>query len=189
MENVVHEVETEVAEAVATEAATQGMSVNQLWEVSAVHIVASIIIWIITSIGMAKMFKKAGEKEWKAWVPIVNAYTLYKITWSTSIFWLNALVWAIVGILGGIANTKYPQYTEAANANLSSVPGTLVALLVISVVFILIAAVIHFLAADKISKSYGHGFGYTLGVWLFPPIFTCILGYGASKYVGKNTTA
>ncbi len=37
----------------------------------------------------------------------------------------------------------------------------------------------------KLSKSFGHKFGFTLGLWFFPFIFQLILGFGKKPYVGK----
>ena len=33
------------------------------------------------------MFEKAGEKNWKAWIPVYNTYMLCKICWKTKWFW------------------------------------------------------------------------------------------------------
>lgn len=44
--------------------------------------------------------------------------------------------------------------------------------------------IINLISAHKLSKAFGHGFGYTLGLWFFPGIFYLILGLGNSRYRG-----
>ncbi len=39
------------------------------------------------------------------------------------------------------------------------------------------------LTVQKLSESYGHGLGFTLGLFCFPAIFIPILGFGKSKHV------
>lgn len=36
----------------------------------------------------------------------------------------------------------------------------------------------------KLSKSFGHGIGYTLGLLFLPSIFMLILGFSDDRYVG-----
>ena len=38
----------------------------------------------------------------------------------------------------------------------------------------------------KVSRAYGHGFPYFLGLLFLEPLFILILGLGSSKYVGKK---
>lgn len=39
------------------------------------------------------------------------------------------------------------------------------------------------LTVQKLSESYGHGLGFTLGLFFFPYIFILILGFGKSKHI------
>jgi hypothetical protein len=40
------------------------------------------------------------------------------------------------------------------------------------------------IAVNDLSKAFGHGIGYTLGLLFLSPIFIPILGFGGSQYVG-----
>ncbi len=42
---------------------------------------------------------------------------------------------------------------------------------------------------NDVSKSFGHGFGFTLGLIFLGPIFWLILGFGGSRYVGPGGMA
>jgi hypothetical protein len=59
-------------------------------------------------------------------------------------------------------------------------------LLILGCVFTLAAAVIGIIDIHKLSKSFGHGVGFTLGLIFLSPIFTLILGFGSSEYIGPD---
>lgn len=40
------------------------------------------------------------------------------------------------------------------------------------------------IVVNDLSKSYGHGAGFTVGLIFLPEIFIPVLGYGSSRYVG-----
>ena len=65
----------------------------------------SILIFILEVIGMWKIFDKAGEKGWKAIIPIYNLYILFKITYGTGVYFLlllipiaNIIFWIIMDV-------------------------------------------------------------------------------------------
>ena len=57
------------------------------------------------------------------------------------------------------------------------------AALVISCVYSIVFTV---MVAIRLSKAFGKGIGYTLGIIFLPNIFTLILGFGKAKYSAKN---
>jgi hypothetical protein len=48
---------------------------------------------------------------------------------------------------------------------------------IVDIVFLIIVV-------NDLSKSFGHGIGFTLGLIFLSPIFIPILGFGGSRYVG-----
>ena len=117
-----------------------------------------LVVWLIQTIAMWKLFSKAGEAGWKAIIPIYNMYIYFKIAGIPNVYWLLLLV----SVLTAIPN-----------------PIVVYACLVIGIV-------ITFYHASKISKAFGHGLGYTLGLLFLNTIFLLILGFGSSKYELKN---
>ena len=45
--------------------------------------------------------------------------------------------------------------------------------------------VIGIMGLHKVSKAFGHGAGFTLGLIFLNPIFLLILGFGSSQYMGN----
>ena len=52
---------------------------------------------------------------------------------------------------------------------------------------IIAALIIEINEDSKLSKSFGHGAGFTVGLVFLNPIFKLILGFGSSQYVGNTT--
>ena len=43
--------------------------------------------------------------------------------------------------------------------------------------------------AINLSKAFGMGSGFAVGLFFLAPIFTCILGFGKAEYQGTPATA
>lgn len=104
-------------------------------------LLVSLIIWVISIIGMWKAFEKAGQPGWACIIPYVNIYFMTKI--------------------GGK-------------------PGWWLVLVLIPIVNLVILIWI----INMVSKSFGRGVGFTLGLIFLGFIFWPILGFSDIKYQG-----
>lgn len=132
------------------------------------NLLVSIIFAVIGIVALWKVFTKAGEKGWKAIIPVLNGYTLYKISWKPLMYWVTL----ICGIAASVVYLLNP---------------TSMVLLVIAVALMIIAAVLSIIAEVKLSKAFGHGAGFALGLIFLSPIFMLILAFGSSKYEGNGS--
>lgn len=124
-----------------------------------------VIGWyILQAVAYWKIFEKAGEPGWKAIIPFYNTYTQYKFTWNTRI--LDCL---IGGIVGGIL--------QEATEGIPSLLGTLI---------MLIVAIFNIISLNKLAKAFGHGVGFTIGLFFLNPIFMLILGFSGDEYIGPQ---
>ena len=125
-----------------------------------------VIGWyILQVVAYWKIFEKAGEPGWKAIVPFYNTYTQYKFTWNTRAFWIVL----IGGIVGGIL--------QEATEGIPSLLGTLI---------VLIVAIFNLISLNKLAKAFGHGVGFTIGLFFLNPIFMLILGFSGDEYIGPQ---
>ncbi len=148
-----------------------GLALGGILGLGAGFIIAcALIIWVFRIIAYWKMFTKAGEPGWKSIIPFYNQYSMYKLTWKTSWFWILLAVAVIYGVFNSLVDSFPDQIIFA----------------VIALIFAIVSFVITIVSYHKISKSYGHGAGYTVGLIFLWPIFVLILGYGKSKYIGPN---
>ncbi len=129
----------------------------------AILLVLFVVSYILTAVGYMKVFDKANEAGWKGWVPFLNEYTSFKISWNANMFWIMLVLSFLQFLLIGSENSLLRLLSNAAAMG----------------VF-----VIRCLQCTKLSKSFGHGIGFALGLLFLGPIFMMILGFGSSQYEG-----
>lgn len=127
---------------------------------------ASAICYIILVIGLWKVFEKAGEEGWKALIPFYNFYILFKISGMPMLFWLQMGCTAVAGVIYFVSKLLFFLYP-------------------IGWIFTIGAFVIQLLMWTNLSKAFGHGLGYAIGLWLLNPVFIILLGFGSSRYWGN----
>ncbi len=126
-----------------------------------------LIFWIFYIIAFWKIFTKAGEPGWKSIIPIYGGYVQYKITWKPMWFWVNFVLLFLNGALSSFTDPN----------------GVIVAL---SAIVGIALFVLNIAAMVKLSRSFGHGIGFAIGLIFLYPIFVLILGYGKSEYQGAD---
>ena len=134
----------------------------------AVYGVISLAWYIIMIIANWKIFTKAGQPGWMSIIPFLNSFILFKISWNTLMFWVMLGSCVVGSVLTGLAGDQ----------------GGFLAIL--GIICTVVGLVIGIIDTHKLSKSFGHGIGFTLGLLFLSPIFTLILGFGKSEYIGPN---
>lgn len=123
------------------------------------------LIWYaLYVIGCWKVFSKAGEAGWKALIPLYNSYISYKICWNTSMFWVMIATLFLGSIL---------SQTDSALGMVGSLLS-------------IISGIVGISHSYKMSRAFGHGIGFAVGLVFLNPIFIMILGFGHSRYEGPQ---
>lgn len=133
-----------------------------------------LVIYAVTVIAWWKIFKKADQPGWKSIIPFYNGHILYKICWKPAFFWLM-LVLAVAGSV--MTGYKF------------SSGGFETIIYIIGCAFLLLALYIDVLHSFKLSKAFGHGTGFAIGLVFLPTIFVLILAFGKSQYIGITENA
>lgn len=126
----------------------------------------AIIVFMI--IALWKIYTKAGKPGWACIVPVYNYIVLLQIA-GKPIWWI---VWFILPVVGALITTVSP-----------AIGGILYLILVI------IAIVFSIMMYHGLSKSFGKGAGFTVGLILLGIIFFPILAFGKAKYIGAGGNA
>ena len=142
--------------------------ISSMMVLGGMYLIFAFVWWILQIIANWNIFTKAGEAGWKSLIPIYGDYVSYKIAWQTSYFWLSF-------ILGIVAS-----YVSSANLNES------IFLTVIATLLRIVIAVINIMYCVKLSRAFGHGIGFAIGLILLQPIFLLILGFGSDQYYGAD---
>ncbi|MBR5269581.1 MAG: hypothetical protein IKU21_03640 [Anaerotignum sp.] len=123
-----------------------------------------ILRYLMAAIGYSKMYRKAGEDGWKAFIPFYNTYTNYKIAWTGKFFFLYA---ALYILFAAISNSTYVALQLAAAA-------AGIALIVVDVK-----------QHVKMAKAFGKNAFTGIALIFFTGITSLILGLGKAEYQDK----
>ena len=125
-----------------------------------IFIAAIVLIrYLMQAIGYGKMFKKAGEASWKAWVPFYNIYTTYKISWKGLFF-----------------------FVYFALATLAKLP---IDMPFVIFAFTVGTFVVSVMQGIKMAALFGKGKGTGVALVFFPGITSLILGLGNAEFQGE----
>ncbi len=125
------------------------------------------LIWyIVLAVASFRIFKKAGEPGWKGLIPVYNTYVQYRFSWETRYFWYMILTMAVGGILSSLGDGE-----GAINT--------------VGDVVSFVGWAIWVIGEYRLSRSFGHGIPFTVGLVLLGPVFRMILGFGKSRYLGN----
>ena len=144
--------------------ALYGFAGGALAAAGIVSTLVALAIYVLQIIGWWKIFTKAGEAGWKSLIPLYNLYILYKISWESKYFWyllLTVVASGVVGAIGGVIGALLSGSCSIATL------------------------VLYIMLNYKLSRSFGHGGGYTVGLIFIPWLFVLILGFGSSEYRGN----
>ena len=117
--------------------------------------------YLMRSIGLCTMYRKAGVAGWKAFIPVFNVYNNYKISWNGKMFFLAAALYILLSVLGG---------AEALAIQLAVIAAG-IALMVVTVK-----------QNIKMAKLFGKGTGTGIALIFFPGITSLILGLGKAEF-------
>ena len=120
-----------------------------------------VIRYLLKSIGYSKMYRKAGEAGWKAFIPVYHTYNNYKISWNGKMFFLSAALYILVTALSNSAMLAAQLAVIAAG----------VAMIVVTVK-----------QNIKMAKLFGKGAGTGIALIFFPGITSLILGMGKAEF-------
>ena len=125
------------------------------------------ILWFfISAIGYRKMFQKAGEAGWKAFIPYLKDFVCFKISWNTKVFIPFLLTALLIYFLPG------SDYLITG---------------LLTWVCIIIDLVLHIKLDIRVAKSFGKTTGWGVLLFFFPFVVSLILGYGKAEYIGNTT--
>ncbi len=146
----------------------------------------NFIAYILSAIGLWKIFEKAKVTSWYAIVPIFNIYYLNKIAnrpksyfwWAMGPMMVSIAVVTVWGIIFYLENA-----TGLSTGFSSFIPFFLIPFflaMIVSLVFMV-------LILDGLSKAFGKSSWFTVGLVLLPFVFYLILGFDSSKFKKTDT--
>ena len=134
------------------------------------HMMTAVFIFALSLIGKYFIFEKMGMPGWKCLIPIYSDYLLFRELIGSGYFW------------GYIASALLACSCSAL-VTIGMVSGVMEFLFIITAVAACTVTIaIQIKLAHSLSKSFGHGIGYTFGLVFIEPIMLMILGLGHNRY-------
>ena len=134
------------------------------------HMMTVVFIFALSLIGKYFIFEKMGMPGWKSLIPIYSDYLLFRELIGSGYFW------------GYIASALLAGSCSAL-VTIGMVAGVMEFLFIITAVAACTVTIaIQIKLAHSLSKSFGHGIGYTFGLIFIEPIMLMILGLGNNRY-------
>ena len=119
-----------------------------------------LLYYLLLVIAQWKLFKKAGEKGWKALIPFYNLFVSHHLIGMSHIwFILDTIFWVVEVVL---------ELTHAAPEWLEE------AFMTIAILFTVIAEIIHIM---KLCYCYTKSELFGIGLFICPPLFSLILAF------------
>ena len=140
-----------------------------------------IVFYVMRAIGRALLFRKAGEKSYKAFIPFYSSFIHCKIVGVNRIWFLIYififLLMLCFGAFPDIASKlfeNYEYYYEYynINADMSNIR------FIFWISYLIYGSIVSY----KTSKAFGKSSIYSFGLLFFPPLFYLLLGHDNSKY-------
>ena len=120
-----------------------------------------------------RIFVKAGEKGWKALIPVYNVFNWFKVAENGKAFWTFFFVAILDALAFWVLKTK-TAFLDTYHYN---------AMFKILVFFLTaILLVLYVSQTFQLSKAFGKGTGFFFGLLLLPVVFYPILAFGPTDY-------
>lgn len=146
------------------------IAISSLLFLGGTYIALALAWWILQIVANWKIFTKAGEAGWKSIIPVYGDYISYKIAWQTSYFWLSFILGIVISCINTFVNPTGENIACAA----------------IVMLIRIVLAVISILYCVKLSRAFGRGIGFAIGLIFLQPIFLLILGFSDNQYYGAD---
>ena len=126
--------------------------------------VGGLVWFFLSAIGYFKMFQKAGQRSWFAFIPLLREYGLFKMAWSVKAFVISIVMLAALQISG--------MQEGLILGLLGAVCGIVWIVMQVKLVI-------------RLAKAFGKDGVWALLLFVVPFIATLILGFGSAQYVGN----
>ena len=134
------------------------------------HLMTAVFIFALSLIGKYFIFEKMGMPAWKSLIPIYSDYLLFSELIGSGYFW------------GYIGSALLACFCSAL-VTVGVVTGAMeIPFIILAVAACAVTIAIQIKVAHSLSKSFGHGIGYTFGLVFIEPIMLMILGLEHNRY-------
>ena len=122
-----------------------------------------IAVAVLMFIAWCRILIKGNRNWWGMFIPFYGSYLQYEVAGAPGLFWISLICTGVSTLMSSVSPEIGSFLTVATG--------------IVSIVLYIIHCV-------KLSKAFGHGGGFAVGLIFLNPIFIMILGFGKSYYQG-----
>ena len=127
------------------------------------------IFIVLELMGRWQVYRKMGIAPWKCLIPYYSTYVTYRAVWSVQFFW----AWLVLELASSFLPSPFALELRF-----------LVRL--IAFVVLVLLTVCNVLFCYQLSRAFGEGIAFTVGLFLIPWIFYLILGFSSRMQFRGN---
>ena len=142
------------------------LGVGLIGIIATMTIIGSVLWYFVSALGYRRMFMKAGEAGWKAFIPYYKNFICFRFAWSTKVFWVFLVAMLVMEFM-------------------PTIEGLPVSLL--KLVCAIVCIVLSFKLDLRVARSFGKSTIWGVLLFFFPFVVSLILGYGKAEYLGNTT--
>ena len=135
--------------------------------IATLTLIGSVLWYFVSALGYRKMFIKAGEAGWKAFIPYYKNFICFRFAWSTKVFWVFLVTMLVMEFMPGTEGSLLLSLFKLACA--------------------IVCVVLGFKLDLRVAKSFGKSTGWGVLLFFFPFVVSLILGCGKAEYLGNTT--
>ena len=140
-----------------------------------------LFVSILSLVAYVKIYMKMGEPWWTAIIPIYSVYVLAKRIKAKTEFWISlgitvacVVLYAVLYIVAIVARSRSNFVTAMFLAVL------------VFIFYSFVQVIISYIFNYKLSKAFGQGHGFAVGLLFLNAIFSILLAFGNYNYVYED---
>lgn len=127
------------------------------------------IFIVLELMGRWQVYRKMGIAPWKCLIPYYSTYVAYRAVWSVQFFW----AWLVLVLLDSFLPSPFA-------------PELRVFVRLIAFAVLMLLTICNVLFCYQLSRAFGEGIAFTVGLFLIPWIFYLILGFSSRMQFRGN---
>lgn len=127
------------------------------------YALVTVAVVVLMIVSYWKIFTMPGQSGWKIFIPVYNSYIMYKICWKPLWFFILLGVPVLSGIISCVTDAVWLRDIISSSV-----------------------LVIRLMKTIKLSRVFGHGVGFAIGLFFLPVVFYPILAFVDPDYIGND---
>ncbi|WP_405375320.1 FHA domain-containing protein [Microbacterium sp. Ld14] len=158
--------------------------------VALAQVAGALAVYAWLALALMAVFRKVGQPTWKAWVPVLNLWTLFELAgmrgWWAVVQVGAGIVFAVIATI--VAGSLVTASVDAAFNGADAASAFLAATVVPALIWLVYAALVvalQFVMMQRLNPGFGLGTGFSVLGAVLLPVWASIVGWGSATWRGR----